>query len=56
MCIRDRASLYFRQGRYKEAETLWSNIVGEARDEKVLNKARAAIESLLRLKSITGEM
>ncbi|MEJ2568398.1 MAG: tetratricopeptide repeat protein, partial [candidate division WOR-3 bacterium] len=50
------ASLYFRQGRYKEAENLWNNIVNEAKDEKVLHKAREAIESLLRLKNITGEM
>ncbi len=50
------ASLYFRQGRYKEAENLWNNIADEAKDERVLHKAREAIESLLRLKNITGEM
>ncbi|MBN1695561.1 tetratricopeptide repeat protein [candidate division WOR-3 bacterium] len=50
------ASLYFKQGRYKEAEDLWNNIVNEAKDEKVLGKARQAIESLLRLRNITGEI
>jgi len=50
------ASLYFRQGRYKEAENLWYNIIDKAEDEKILQKAREAIESLLRLKRITGEM
>jgi tetratricopeptide (TPR) repeat protein len=50
------ASLYFKQGRYKEAEDLWNNIVNEATDEQVLKKARQAIESLLRLRNITGEI
>jgi len=50
------ASLYFRKGRYKEAENLWYNIVDKAEDEKILQKAREAIESILRLKKITGEM
>jgi len=50
------ASLYFRRGRYKEAENLWFNIVDKAEDEKILEKAKEAIESLLRLKKITGEM
>ncbi len=50
------ASLYFRQGRYKEAENLWYNILERAEDKQILQKAREAVESLLRLKRITGEI
>ncbi len=50
------ASIYFRLGKYRQAEGLWKEIIEKAEDRKAIDRAREAVESLYRLKKIIGEM
>jgi len=53
---RTLASLYFKLGKYRKAENLWESIIDKSKDSKVVNQAREALSSLLRLRKITGEI
>jgi len=50
------ASIYFRAGKYKKAENLWETIIKKAGDSEVSLQASEALESLLRLRKLTGEI
>jgi len=53
---RTLASLCFRTGKYNKAEKLWDSIIEKSEDSKVVEQAKTALHSLLRLRKLTREI